>query len=102
MALYFVNVWQSIGSQRGKVSFFSFLLAYLDSFFSKVKYGKMLEHMISWKVYKLFAQEFSNVDLGLTLCFCMARSNLPPGLVYGKRSWILQMILVRKLINTVG
>ena len=33
-------------------------------------------------------------DLGLTL-------SLPSGLLYGKSPWILQKILVQKLINTV-
>ena len=31
----------------------------------------------------------------------MARSNLPSGLLYGKSSWILQKVLMQKLINTV-
>ena len=38
--------------------------------------GKILEHKISWKVLKIFPQKCSNDDLGLTLTFLMARSNL--------------------------
>ena len=34
-------------------------------------------------------QECSNDDLGLTLSFFMARSNLLSGILYGKRSCIL-------------
>ena len=37
---------------------------WLDFFYGKVK-PKMLEHIISWQVSKIFAQECSNVDLGL-------------------------------------
>ena len=32
--------------------------------YGRVKYGKMLEHMILWKVLKIFIQEGSNDDLG--------------------------------------
>ena len=34
-------------------------------------------------------QECSNDEIGLTLRFFMARSNLLSGILYGKRSWIL-------------
>ena len=45
-----------------------------------------------------FTQECSNDDIGLTLTFFMARSILPSGLLYGKRSYILQKILMQMLI----
>ena len=61
----------------------------LDPFLGKVKYDRILEYKISWKVLQIFAQECSNDDLGLTLSFFMARSNLLSGFLYGKRSWIL-------------
>ena len=41
-----------------------------------------LEHKISWKVLKIFPQKCSNDDLGLTLTFLMAMSNLLPGLAF--------------------
>ena len=37
----------------------------------------------------LFIQEDSNDDLGLTLSFSIAKSNLLSVLLYGNRSWIL-------------
>ena len=37
-------------------------------FYSKIKYGTILEHKISWKVLNIFPPECSN-DLGLTLTF---------------------------------
>ena len=42
---------------------------YLDLFYGKIKHGKILEHKISWKVLKLFAQICTNDDIGLTLTF---------------------------------
>ena len=44
--------------------------------YAEVKYGKMREHKVSWKVLKIFIQEGSNDDLRLTLSFSMARSNM--------------------------
>ena len=44
----------------------------------KIEYDKMLEYKISCKVLNIFIQEGSNDDLGLTLSFSMARSNLRP------------------------
>ena len=41
----------------------------LDLFLGKVKYDRILEYKISWKVLQIFAQECSNDDLGLTLSF---------------------------------
>ena len=38
-------------------------------FFGKVKYGKVVERKLSWKVLKIFAQEYSNDDLRMTLSF---------------------------------
>ena len=38
-------------------------------FLGKVKFGKMSKYKISWKVLKIFAQDCSNFDLGLTLSF---------------------------------
>ena len=40
----------------------------------------MLEHKRPWKVLKIFIQVSSNDDLGLTLSFSVARSNLLSGL----------------------
>ena len=57
--------------------------------YGKIKHGKILEHMISQKVLKIFAQKCSHDDLGLTLTFFMARSNLLSGLSYGKSLWNL-------------
>ena len=39
---------------------------------------------MSWKVLKIFAQKWSNDDLGLTLTFFVVRSNLLSGLSYGE------------------
>ena len=41
--------------------------------YSKVKYGIRLENKISWKVLKIFTQEFSNDNLGLALSFCKVK-----------------------------
>ena len=41
----------------------------LDLFYGKIKHGKILEHKISWKVLKLFAQKCTNDDIALTLTF---------------------------------
>ena len=40
------------------------------------------------KFRRFFSKRFNN-DIGLTLSFIMARSNLLSGLLYGKSSWIL-------------
>ena len=69
--------------------------------YGKVKYDKMLEYKVSWKVLKMFIYEGSNDDLGLTLSFSVARSNLLSRPLYGKSSWILWKILVHKLVNTI-
>ena len=47
--------------------------------YADVKYGKMREHKVSWKVLKIFI----NDDLRLILSFSMARSNLFSVLLYG-------------------
>ena len=51
----------------------------------------------TWKVLKIFAQKYSNNDLGLTLTN-FARSNLLSGLSYGK-IWVQKLINTVKLIN---
>ena len=66
---------------------------------------KMLEHKISWKVLKIFAQECSNGDLGLTLTFYgkvkFAFWCLYMGKCYWSEFMELEEHLVQKLINTV-
>ena len=66
--------------------------------YDKVKYCKMLEQKISWKVSKIFIQEGSNGYIGLTLRFPLSRSNLLSGLLYGNILWILvyKLILLHK------
>ena len=49
----------------------------------------MLKHKLLWKVLRIFSQECSNDDFGLTLTLLMAMSNLLSGLLYGKSSWNL-------------
>ena len=72
-----------------------------DLFYGKIKHRKMIEHKISWKVLKIFVQKCSNDDLGLTVRFFMARSNLLSGLSYGKDLWKFYNIWVQKLFNAV-
>ena len=65
----------------------------------------MLEHKIPCKVLKIFIQEGSNDDLGLTLSFTMARSYLLSGLFYGNSSRthvLLYTVLVHNFINVVA
>ena len=75
----------------------------LDLFLGKVKYDRILEYKISWKVLQIFAQECSNDDLGLTLSFFYGKVKF----VFWNFIWeeILDFVedffLVQKLINTV-
>ena len=41
--------------------------------YGKAKYGKMLEHMISWRVLVFFTPKSANDNLGLTLSFYMEK-----------------------------
>ena len=58
------------------------------TFYGTVKHKKMIKHKTSLKVLKLFSQECSNDDHGLTVTF-LARSNFLFRLLYGKSSWNL-------------
>ena len=54
--------------------------------YGKVKYGKMIENKISWKVLKIFIREGSNDDLWLTSSFSIQILNLLAEILYGKSS----------------
>ena len=51
---------------------------------------KLLEHKISWKILKVFAQKCSYVDLGLTLIF-----------FYGKVIFAFQAFIWEELMELV-
>ena len=60
----------------------------LDLFYGKIKHGKILEHKISWKVLKLFAQKCTNDDR-IDLDILIVRSNLLYVVSHGKSLWNL-------------
>ena len=56
---------------------------------AKSNMGKNLEDKISWKILKLFAQKYTDDDIGSTLTIVMVRSNLLSGVSHGKSLWNL-------------
>ena len=59
----------------------------------------MLKHKLMWKVLRIFGQESSNNDFGLTLTLLMAMSNLLSGLLYGKSDLGLILTFITKMSN---
>ena len=56
----------------------------LRLFYGKIKYGKILEHKISWKILKIFYLKSSNDDIGLTLTFSWQDQICFPGFHMGR------------------
>ena len=69
-------------------------------FLREVEHGKMLESKSSWKALKIFAQECSIGDLGLTLTFYGKVKFVFWAFIWAEFMELAEKILVQKLIFT--